>query len=158
MLTGAKCPKPHISLCGNRFNAFTPSKQILNGYGFAAWLRLDAGLVYRHTNLFDTAAINGLVPFQSTKGIQPHLRVVFGRYGHALTVLIVGNAQGITADHNAIAGAKALWYIFGKINLHLGGHIRLCVILHSPFGKVLQVQIRGLVHLVLVKWVFFQLF
>ena len=134
VLTGAKGAKSHIRLGGSGFNAFTPSKQILNGDGFAAWLRLDAGLVDGHTHLFNGVAVNRCVAFQSTEGVKPHLCVALCRYRYAFAVLIVGNVEGIATDHNAIAGTKALRYIFGKINPHLNGNIWLCIVLHSSLG------------------------
>ena len=134
MLTWLKFTDPHIRLGGSGFNAFAPSAQLLNGDGFAARLRLDAGLVDGHTHLFNGVAVNRCVAFQSTKTVKPHLCVALCRYRYAFAVLIVGNVEGIATDHNAIAGTKALRYIFSKINPHLNGNIWLCIVLHSSLG------------------------
>lgn len=63
-------------------------------------------------------------------------------------MLIVGNDESITAEHDAVASAKGFGDHIGYVHLNLESDVWLVVESHRSFSKVLGIGFRSLQHLV----------
>ena len=72
-------------------------------------------------------------------------------------MLVVGDAKGISPNHHTVTGAKALRHIVRKVYLDLSGHGGGAVVGHGLLQQVLQVEVRGLVHLRVIAGLFLEL-
>lgn len=140
----------------NGFDALAPSQQLLHGDGVGG-VAVKAGLVNGHADLLDGITEHGGIALESAQSVEPHLRVAHGGHRDTLAMLVVRDAEGVPANHHIVTGAKALRDILPKVHLHLRYHSGRAVIEHGLLNQVLNVEVTGLVHLLRVKRVLFEL-
>lgn len=140
----------------NGLDALAPGQQLLHGDGVGG-VAVKAGLVNGHADFLDGITEHGSIALESAQSVEPHLRVAHSRHRDTLAVLVVRDAEGVPANHHIVAGAKALRDILPKVHLHLRRHSGRAVIEHGLLGQMLNVEVTGLVHLLRVERVLFEL-
>ena len=156
MVTGDKFTQAGKGPLGNGLDALAPGPQLLHG-DFIRGVAVQPGLVNGHADPLDGVTEHGGIAPERSQGVKFHLWVAHGRNRDALAVLVVGDAQQIAADDAAVTGAKALRHIVRKVHPDLHGHGGGAVIVHDLLRDVLQVKVRGLVHLRVIEGVFLEL-
>ena len=69
--------------------------------------------------------VEGIEDFQSTKGIQHHLRIVVCGDLHAFAVFVVHDVEGAVSDEDTVPGAETALDIFGIVEPLLNQHDRV---------------------------------
>ena len=121
MVAGDKLPQAGKGFLGNGLDALAPGPQLLNG-DFIRGVAVKPGLVNGHADPLDGVPEHGGIAVESAQGVKPHLGIAHGGHGDALAVLVVHDAEEVTADDAAVTGAKALRHIVRKVHLDLHGH------------------------------------
>lgn len=133
-------------LHSNGLNALAPVQQVFDRNNLLGTVLRNTGLDNSHSHVLDSVTVEGPVLAERTQRIKPHLRVANSGYHLALAVLIVGNAEGVAADHHAVAGTKALRHPLRVVHHNLKSHIGLAVVGVCLFREEVDIKFRRRQH------------